>query len=132
MVTVQRLGWLGIQTSRFDATSAFFKTVMGLSVVHEENEVAVLGLPGADHDWVEVFGQGSDDEAATLYTTGPVVGFTVEDLVQARRELEIAAVELIGDIGWSKRVEGYGWFHFRGPDGNIYVMLQGSHAVPGA
>ena len=28
----------------------------------------------------------------------------------------------MGDLVWA--AEGYGWFYFRDPDGNIYVMQQ--------
>ena len=126
---VKRLGWLGTSTSRFEETVGFFRDVMGLSVVHEEPDFAMLQLPGADHDYVEVFGPGEEETA--FYTTGPVVGLVVDDIVGMRAQLEVAEIELIGDIHWASSPEGYGWFHFRGPDGNVYACLQGTHAVAG-
>jgi hypothetical protein len=86
----------------------------------------MLQLPGADHDYVEVFGIGEPDSA--FYTTGPVVGLLVDDLVEARADLEKAGVEILDGMHWPESMEGYGWFHIRGPDGNVYGMLQGSKA----
>ena len=42
----------------------------------------------------------------------------------------LAGIELLGDITWSSRTEGYGWFHLRAPDGNVYSMLQGTRVRP--
>ena len=47
----------------------------------------------------------------------------------AQNELAAAKVELIGELVWANelfddpKMEGFGWFFFRGPDGNIYVIL---------
>ncbi len=72
---------------------------------------------------------------ASLFPTegseGMLVAFAVDDIVGAREELA-AGVELVGDIVWaadlfaSPNMEGFGWFFFRGPDGNIYVMQEDS------
>ena len=125
---VQRLAWLGTRTAAFDETTAFFRDVLELEHVHEEPGFAMLRLPNADHDYVEVFGVGDPDFA--FYTTGPVVGLLVDDIVEARAELEARGTELIGEITWSSHIEGYGWFHFRGPDGNVYGVVQGTRALP--
>ena len=129
---VQRLGWLGTRTDRYDATRSFFVGVLGLAVEYEEHHFALVAFPAADHDYVEVMGPDAEDSdfEATYYTTGPVVGFVVDDLEAARAELAAAGVELLGDITWSQRTPGYGWFHLRGPDGNVYGMLQGTHLRP--
>jgi predicted enzyme related to lactoylglutathione lyase len=73
---------------------------------------------------------GTDDpdsafEAAT-YTTGPVAGFVVDDVVAARAEIVAAGTEILDEIQWSSRREGYGWFHFRAPDDNVFGLMQGS------
>jgi hypothetical protein len=81
----------------------------------------MLRLPNADHDYVEVF--GVDDPDFAFYATGPVVGLLVDDVAGARAELEASGTELIGEITWSSHIEGYGWFHFRGPDGNVYGVV---------
>jgi catechol 2,3-dioxygenase-like lactoylglutathione lyase family enzyme len=128
-VHVRRLAWLGTRTPNVDETTSFFRDVLGLELQYEEPGFAMLRLPDADRDFVEVF--GVDDRDWSFYTTGPVVGLLVDDITQARAELDAAGIELIGEIQWLASMEGYGWFHFRGPDGNVYAMLQGSRAVPG-
>ena len=63
---------------------------------------------------------------------GIVVAFAVDDIASARKELAAAEVELIGELVWASELfdnpsmDGFGWFFFRGPDGNIYVMQQDS------
>lgn len=128
---VRRLGFLGTRTVAFAETTRFFRDVLGLAVYHEEPDFAMLTLPGAEHDFVEVIGPDAEDlefHQAT-YTTGPVPAFVVGDVVAARAELEAAGVELLDDITWSRSIDGLGWFHFRGPDGNVYGMMQGSRVI---
>ena len=127
---VKRLAWLGTRTDKIDETTAFFRDVLGLPLVHAEPGFSMLQLPCADRDYVEVFGPEEPDSA--LYTTGPVVGLLVDDLEEARAELEAAGVEVLDKMHWPESMNGYGWFHFRGPDGNVYGVLQGSRALPGS
>ena len=59
----------------------------------------------------------------------------MDDLIGAREELAAADVELIGDVVWAAdlfdntEMDGYGWFFFRAPDGNIYVMQQDTRSA---
>jgi catechol 2,3-dioxygenase-like lactoylglutathione lyase family enzyme len=131
-VKVQRLAWLGTRTDKFEDTRRFFTDVLGLRVEHEEPGFAMLDLPAADRDYVEVFGPDIDDGgfSAAHYRTGPVVGLQVDDIVAARAELAEAGIELLDEITWLRSTPGYGWFHFRGPDGNVYSLLQGSKLRP--
>jgi len=128
-VQVRRLAWLGTRTEKFDETTAFFLDVLGIPVLHEEPGFAMLKLPGADRDFVEVF--APDNPSASLYSTGPVVGLLVDDIEQARIELDAAGVELIGSTQWLQSMDGYGWFHVRGPDGNVYAIMQDSRLPTG-
>ena len=127
---VKRIGWLGTRTAQFDETARFFGEVLGLVPIHSEPNFAMFGLPSGSRDYVEVFGSAKvSGFEAEHYTTGPVPGFLVEDLDAARAELAAAGVELLGDITWARSRPGYGWFHFRAPDGNLYAMLQGSPEI---
>jgi predicted enzyme related to lactoylglutathione lyase len=56
------------------------------------------------------------------FSTGPVVGFVVDDLTAAVRELEAAGIELLGG---EVDERGGGWRHFRAPDGNVYELTSG-------
>ena len=63
-----------------------------------------------EHPYFEFFRQN---------TSGPVPLFEVDDVHQARLELESAGALLIGGLG---RDIDWEWIHFRAPDGNLYEM----------
>ena len=115
---VKALHWLGTRTAEHDATSAFFRDVLGLPVEHAEHDFTVLRV--ADGATVEVFGPESEFNA---HLTHPVAGFLVEDLDSAAAELEAAGAEIVlprqGD-------DERGWLHFRAPDGFVYELTEES------
>src|SRR3712207_487864 len=118
MPEILGLGWAGTRTERFAATTAFFRDVLGLRVVHDTPHQVVFALP--DGSPVEVFGPGDPDH--DYFSTGPVVEFLVEDVPAARAELEAAGVELLGSPRESG-TPGEAWAHFRAPDGNVYGLV---------
>jgi len=89
---VTGIGWAGTRTDGYGAMVAFCTGVLGLTREYEQRDFAVLGLPSGDT--FEVF--CPSDQGHRYFTTGPVVGFTVEDLPAAVAELERAGVELLG------------------------------------
>jgi catechol 2,3-dioxygenase-like lactoylglutathione lyase family enzyme len=133
-VNVQRICFLGTRTENFDATSAFFRDVLGLGSGHTEAGWSVFQLPSGRTDFVEVFCPEHDNASVfpAEVSEGIVVAFAVDDIASAREELAAAKVELIGELVWASELfdnpsmEGFGWFFFRGPDGNVYVMQQDS------
>jgi catechol 2,3-dioxygenase-like lactoylglutathione lyase family enzyme len=110
------LVWLGTRTRNFDDTVRFFGDTLGLRAVHEEPDFAVLLLPNGDK--VEVFGPG--DRGHEHFDAGPVAGFLVDDVAEAREDLGSAGIEFIGPI--HEADDGGSWSHFRGPDGNVYEI----------
>ncbi len=44
----------------------------------------------------------------------------MDDVEEARAEMEAAGVEFLGPV---QRSEGAAWSHFRGPDGNVYEII---------
>ncbi len=99
---------MGVPTRHFAETVVFFRDVLGLEA---EREDAVLRLPSGEA--VEVFGPELAD--AEQFVTGPVVGFEVEDVREAREEMEAKGVEFLvpvhdGDPGTAGRT-------FEGPTG---------------
>lgn len=131
---VRRLAWLGTRTDLYEPTKDFFGRMLGLSLVAEDEAgLAIFRLPSGEHDYVEVF--RSDNPEAPFMTTGPVVGLVVDDVVEARSELEREGIEMLEPITWLRDFDGfehatdYGWFQFRGPDGNVYCCMQGSRAL---
>jgi len=123
---ILRLGWLGTATAEYAATRDFFSGVLGLAPLRESAGFTMLQLPSGDRDYLEIFGIGADgmEFESEHYLTGPVIGFVVDDLVAARAELAAAGIELVGKVTWPSSRPGYGWFHFRAPDGNLYAMVQ--------
>lgn len=121
---VQRLGWLGIRTGRFEDTVEFFQQALGLRLELREPGRAMFLLPNGDP--VDVFDE--TDERYKHFTTGPVVGFLVEDVASARDELSRAGADWVGPV---HEGQGFVWAHFRGPDGNLYE-LQGRAVDPEA
>jgi catechol 2,3-dioxygenase-like lactoylglutathione lyase family enzyme len=131
-MNVKRICFLGTRTGNFDATVSLFRDVLGLHGVHSEDGWSIFQLPSGSGDFVEVF--GPEHANANVFpadvSEGTVVAFAVDDIVDAREELVAAEVELIGDLVWADELfdnpsmEGFGWFFFRGPDGNVYCMQQ--------
>lgn len=116
MPKATRLNWLGTRTERFEETIRFLQEVLGLSIQHKGEDFAILALEDGTH--VEVFGPGEKEH--TFMTTGPVVGFKVDDVPAARKEMEAAGIEFL-----DPEVQTYkdsSWSHFRGPDGNVYQI----------
>jgi catechol 2,3-dioxygenase-like lactoylglutathione lyase family enzyme len=129
---VLRVSFAGTRTQHFDATQAMFRDLLGLEVAFSHPGWAGFTLPSVPRDLPEVFGPDMTDErvAPAAFQTGVLIAFAVDDIVSARAELAAADVELVGDIVWARDLTGgddgnsWGWFFFRAPDGNVYVIQQ--------
>jgi catechol 2,3-dioxygenase-like lactoylglutathione lyase family enzyme len=116
---VKGLVWVGTRTERYKEMVTFYQDILRLSLEHEDGEFAVFRLP--DGSKAEVF--GPSDTEHTHFSTGPVVGFLVENVETARKSLEAEGIEFIGTIHeWEPT--GEAWSHFRAPDGNVYEITQ--------
>ncbi len=114
-VNVLGVSWVGVAVDQVETLVPFFRDVLGLKPAIEERAFAKLVM--RDGDAVEVFGRGGPQPSEQFGTNRVVVGFLVDDIVAARRELDAAGIELIGELQEGTR--GYRWQHFRGPDGNV-------------
>ena len=128
---VQRIGFLGVRTDRVAETTAFFREVVGLRTVATADARTVTQLPTGALDFVEVF--ADDFRDARLIpdeAEGVFVAFIVDDLEEARADVEAAGLETVGETVWAEEAfsnpnyAGTGWFFVRGPDGNVYVFQQ--------
>ena len=73
-------------------------------------------------DLAEVF--GPSDTEHTHFSTGPVVGFLVDDVRSARKLMEADGIEFIGPVHeWEPT--GEAWSHFRAPNGYVCEIVQG-------
>ena len=113
---VKRLAWLGIRTAEFEETVTMFRDTMGLEVIRQEEHVVGFKFP--DGGQMEVW--SPEDDFHSFFTSGPVVGFEVDDINQASTRMEATGIEFLGPI---QRSGSAAWNHFRGPDGNIYELI---------
>jgi catechol 2,3-dioxygenase-like lactoylglutathione lyase family enzyme len=127
MRVTEGIRWIVTCTANFDETVAFFCNVMGLAVTEE-------GVPVTDTQFtryaqitmpngvvLEIVEPG--ETVRELYKA-PIVSITVDDVAQARRDLEGRQVEFLAPIFDTKK--GWGWTYFRAPDGNVY-QIQGPY-----
>jgi catechol 2,3-dioxygenase-like lactoylglutathione lyase family enzyme len=115
MMEVKGLIWAGTRTDNFDAMLAFCRDVMGMKQAHVEADFARLKLPNGDR--FEIFGKKSP---YNTFMTRPAVGFLVDDIEAARKEMEGAGIVFIEPIQRTKG--GDAWCHFHGPDGFLYSL----------
>jgi catechol 2,3-dioxygenase-like lactoylglutathione lyase family enzyme len=111
-MTVKGVGFVGMRTDRLAETIDLFENVIGLPLTRRDGDVA--GFTLADGTLVELFGPA--DTFHAFFTTGPVVGFRVDDFDARRRAMLAAGVEFIGE---AQHADGMSWQHFRCPDGTI-------------
>lgn len=112
------LEWIGTRTVAFERTREFFRGVLDLNVGAERPSFVRFDLP--DGSSLEVFRPGGPDDHS-YFTTGPVIGFQVEEFDSARSELERVGLALLGPVGGTPGE--YRWQHFRGPDGSVYEIV---------
>jgi catechol 2,3-dioxygenase-like lactoylglutathione lyase family enzyme len=113
---VKGLVWLGLRTSKFAETVKLFRDVMGMEMVRDEAEIA--GFKLVNNTGVEVY--RPEEEFHAFFNAGPVVAFLVDDVDEARAEMEAAGIEFIGPI---QRAGNSSWNHFRAPDGTVFEIL---------
>lgn len=122
------LVWLGSRTKNYQAMRDFTANVLQLDVSQEQENAVVFGLPNGDA--FEVF-KPSDEEHS--HFTHPVTAFLVENVDEARAEMESQGVKFVGDIHRGIPGENWGeaWTHFYAPDGNLYCLLSRPERHPG-
>jgi hypothetical protein len=112
------LEWIGTRTGAYDATTAFFRDVLGLPAGVLRPNFVRFDLP--DGGSLEVFRPGGEYDHP-YFATGPVIGLQVADFDLARADLGNAGLGLLGEVGGE--VGGCRWQHFRGPDGCVYEIV---------
>jgi catechol 2,3-dioxygenase-like lactoylglutathione lyase family enzyme len=115
---VRNIRWVGIRTDRYDEMVGFLRDVLGLKTNFEEP--TTIELETTEGDEVQVMAPGDPYyEFFGEHARGPVPLFEVDDVNAARRELQEAGVELVGELG---RDSNWEWIHVRAPDGNLYEL----------
>lgn len=108
--------WAGVRTSDLNSSSRFFSDILGLRQVHHGKALVQFELPSGQ--LFEVF---SSESRYYSFHNCPVVGFQVEDVRAAKREMESSGIEFMTEVlGDDKEA----WAYFRGPDGYLYEIWQ--------
>ena len=113
---IRSLGFLGVRTDAFAATTALYRDVLGLAPIHEGSGAA--WFRAADGAQIHVYAAADEDHA--FFDRGPVVGLVVDDFEATRAAMIAAGIAFIGE---PQRDGGTAWNHFRGPDGNVYEII---------
>ena len=118
-LVIRGYSWAGTPTDDFDSATHFFGEVLGLPVLmHDKGRrITVFQLPSGQ--LFEVFGPGN---AWHELMKAPAIAFDVEDISQARAELEAKGVEFVTEIEGTP--PGDRWCYFLGPDGFLYEIWQ--------
>ena len=125
MKITEGINWILAPTSRFQESLVFFRDIMGLPVVEEGvpitdtqfSRYAQMKLPnGVVLEIVE-----PKETVAQLYCA-PILSITVDNVTQARHELEERQIKFVAPVFDTQ--EGWGWTYFQAPDGAVY-QLQG-------
>lgn len=115
-VQLKGIGWISVRTTQVAEMANFYEKVFGLAQTRERPGSFHFRLPNGDT--IEGYVPLEDNP----FTTGPVAGFEVNDVVAARAEMEAAGVQFIGPIrGGPPRNT---WSHYYAPDGNIYFICK--------
>jgi catechol 2,3-dioxygenase-like lactoylglutathione lyase family enzyme len=120
-VKVKRVGYVGVRTDKVAEMTGFFRDVLGLEAVGEQETMTFSRLPTGEFDFAEVFAEGHDDERLMPNGVDFQIAFIVDDVDEARRECEAAGTEILGDTVRGKNIS---WFFLRAPDGRVYIIEQ--------
>src|SRR4029078_6971106 len=99
---IRSLGFLGVRTDAFAATTALYRDVLGLAPLHEGTGDA--WFRAADGAQIHVYDATDEDHA--FFDRGPVVGLVVDDF-DALRAAMVAAGG--GFIRGAQRDRSAGW-----------------------
>lgn len=106
---------MGVAARDYEPMVWFLEETVGLRAVFEEPATVEFE---AGEDRFQVMGPGDAYfDFFGKHASGPVPLFEVDDVRRARRELEEAGVEVIGETARDTEWE---WIHVRAPDGNLY------------
>ena len=121
---IKGIKWIGICPTDWDQTNSFYRDTLGLTVrsagqlsTAEGQDVRYVELATVSGDFIEVFDQNLPER--DLFRA-PVVGFLVDDVPSARREMEEKSVTFIGPV---YRGTDWEWSYFRSPEGHVFQIM---------
>jgi hypothetical protein len=108
--------FVGMRGPRLAETAALFRDVIGIPVARQTPDL--IGFELSDGTVLELY--GPDNQFHAFFTTGPVVGFRVEDFAATKTRMLAARIQFIGEV---QHADGLSWQHFRCPDGTIAEII---------
>ena len=109
--------WIGVVAEDIEAQRRFYRDVVGLTELQATDEWVEFELGG---NLFEVVRRSRD---AQYDTRRYQVGFTVDDIESARRELIQHGVEPLTEIEGGPDTANR-WCYFRDPEGNVFEITQ--------
>lgn len=116
--------WAGVRTADLKSAVNFFADVLGLPLIHQSAGLVQFEMPSGQ--LFEVF--GSESRYFQLHAC-PVLGFQVEDVQAAKKELESKGVRFVTEVNSN---DSEAWAYFRGPDGYLYELWQTARPLKGS
>lgn len=118
-MNIRGYSWAGTPTSDFEQTNRFFRDDLGLEMLMSDDErmIGIFKLPSGQ--LFEVFGPGNRYQKLM---DSPTIAFDVDDLEEARTELENRGIKFVSEI--ERGSHGAAWTFFEGPDGYLYQLFQ--------
>ncbi|HYF60464.1 MAG TPA: VOC family protein [Burkholderiaceae bacterium] len=108
---------LTLEPAQFEATKKLVTETFGLAPMMEFEGVAVFSMP--DGTLLELYQPQTVPPYG--YNGAVAIGFRVDDIEAASRDVAQAGCELLGEITRLPEM-GYAYRHFRGPDGRVYGL----------
>jgi catechol 2,3-dioxygenase-like lactoylglutathione lyase family enzyme len=115
-MAVRSIGFVGMRTEKLQETARLFRDVIGVPTTRESSDLVGFRLP--DGTLFELYGPG--DQFHAFFSTGPVVGFKVDDFDATHEAMIAAGVTFIGNL---QHADGESWQHFHCPDGTIAEII---------
>jgi len=106
-----------LDAEAFAAQAKLLRETMGLEPGKEREGFALFPFPRGD--MLELYAPDSVPPYG-FNDGGVTIGFRVDDIEAASRELAAAGCELLGQI--TRMADGYAYRHFRAPDGRVYGL----------
>lgn len=119
---VQRLQWSAVELDekQYKAMYNQAKNVFHLKTYVDEPNFSVFGFPNGS--LYELYGPGSPQRPWKNGVNGFAVGFAVDDIQAALKDLKKAGNEILGDI--QSAGPDYKFAFYRAPDGRVYAVSQ--------
>lgn len=124
-MAIKKIGLSWITTADFKKAQHFFVDTLGLEACEINDQWGWMELKAQGDDAIMGVGKQGEDDGFKAGTNG-VITFTVDDIIQTKKELEAKGVSFVGDIVEVPNIVKMATF--RDPDGNLFQLIE---SLPG-